>query len=222
MSEHLEPVDLPFRLSLEAPKRPIQHVYFPEDGLVSVVAMGARDQTIEVGIIGRDGMTGSAVLLGTDRTPYSCHMQIAGYGTRVAVDPLRLALERSLSLRTALLLFVQAFSIQAGLTALANGRAKLESRLARWLLMAHDRLDTDRIALTHEFLAVMLGVRRPSVTVALQKLEASRFIETQRHAITIRDRAGLEAMADGIYSVAETEQTRLTGWHPLHRRSYVD
>jgi CRP-like cAMP-binding protein len=214
---HLEHVELPFRYPLEAPHRPIEYVYFPEAGLVSVVAQGGRDHDIEVGVIGFDGMTGTSVLLGADRTPNSLYMQIAGRGKRIAVDRLIQAVAASPSLNKALLLFVQAFMVQASQTALANGRGKLETRLARWLLMAHDRLNSNDLALTHEYLSVMLGVRRPGVTVALQKLEGSGFIGTGRGVITVKNRAGLEAIAEGIYGTAEGEQERLTGWRRLHR-----
>jgi CRP-like cAMP-binding protein len=212
---HVEPVELTFRLQLETPNRPITHVYFPADGIVSVVASGAHEQ-IEVGIVGRDGMTGHAILLGSDRSPIAMYMQIPGHGSRVSATAMREALERSATLRLSLQTFLQSFMVQASHTALANGRAKLEARLARWLLMAHDRLDADKLSLTHEFLSVMLGVRRPGVTVALQKHEAASLIETQRNGVTVRNRAGLQALAEAIYGVPEVEQFRLTGWRSLH------
>ncbi len=215
VAPYLETVDLPARFPLEAAHRPISHVYFPEEGLVSVVALGSREQ-IDVGIIGRDGMSGHAVLLGTDRSPNVMYMQLGGHGTRITADHLRAALRQSETLRAPLLAFLESFHVQTSHTALANGRAKLETRLARWLLMAHDRQDSDRLSLTHEFLAIMLGVRRPGVTVAVRKLEAAGMLEAQRNAITIRNRKGLEMLADGVYGVPETEQLRLTGWKPPH------
>jgi CRP-like cAMP-binding protein len=217
LSGHLEAIDLPFRFTLEAANRPIPYVYFPENGLVSVVATGARDQSIEVGVIGRDGVTGHCLLLGADRTPNTMYMQVAGKGLRIGAQPLLEAIKKSNTLNMALQGFLQCFTIQASHTALANGRAKLEVRLARWLVMAHDRLDGDRLALTHEFLAVMLGVHRPGVTISLQKLETKGLIETHRNAVVIKDRAGLEKLADGVYGVPEAEQERLTGWRSPHR-----
>lgn len=216
LRDRLEPVDLPFRFKVEIPDRPISHAYFPADGIVSVVAAGARDQTIEVGIIGREGMTGIAVLLGTTRSPNLMNVQIAGHGFRIATDDLLAALAESRSLHNALLAYVQAFLIQASQTALANGRAKLETRLARWLLMAHDRVSGNELALTHEFLSLMLGVHRPGVTIALQQFEARGILEAHRGALIIKDRALLRAFADGIYGVSEAELERLTGWRPLH------
>jgi len=214
---HLEDVELPFRFNLEVPRRRIEHVYFPIDGLVSVVTSCAGPLEIEVGLIGFDGMSGSAVLLGTDRSPNSLHMQIAGRGKRIATEHLLEAVKASAELRGIMLRYVQSFVIQASQTALANGRGKLETRLARWLLMAHDRLSGRSLALTHEFLSIMLGVRRPGVTVALQRLEALGLVVTGRSVITIQNRGGLEEIAAGIYGVAEAEHERLTGWQRLNR-----
>jgi hypothetical protein len=113
---------------------------------------------------------------------------------------------------------VHAFAAQASHTALANGRATLDARLARWLLMAHDRTEGDRLPLTHELLSIMLGVQRPGVTLALQKMELDGNIETQRSVIAIKDRLGLKKAAKGFYGVPEAEQERLTGWRSLHHR----
>jgi CRP-like cAMP-binding protein len=216
LGSHLEAVELPFRFNLEVARRPIEYVYFPEDGVVSVVTHGGGTDEIEVGLIGFDGMSGSAVLLGARKSTNSLHVQVAGRGKRISAEYLREAAEKSPTMRRTMLRYVQAFIMQASQTALANGRGKLETRLARWLLMAHDRLDNDTIPLTHEFLSVMLGVRRPGVTVALQKLEGLDYIVTGRSVIKIRNRNGLEKVANGIYGIAEAEQERLTGWRRLH------
>jgi CRP-like cAMP-binding protein len=117
------------------------------------------------------------------------------------------------SLRVSLLRFVQAFIVQTAHTAAANARAKVEERLARWLLMAHDRVDGDVLPLTHEFLSLMLGVRRPGGTVAFHLLEQKGLVSTKRALIAIDDRAGLEQLAHGFYGVPEAEHLRLTGWH---------
>jgi CRP-like cAMP-binding protein len=149
----------------------VDHVYFPESGMASVVANG--QQAIEIGIIGREGMTGPSVVMGnTDRVPHETYMQIAGHGQRIRADRLREAITTSSSLHQTLLAYVFSFMTQTTQTALANGRSKIEERLARWLLMARDRMDSDELPLTHEFLAIMLGVRRSGVTVALQELSA--------------------------------------------------
>jgi CRP-like cAMP-binding protein len=171
LEPHLQPVDLPLRKMLAVKNKRVDHVYFPESGMASVVANG--QQAIEIGIIGREGMTGPSVVMGnTDRVPHETYMQIAGHGQRIRADRLREAITTSSSLHQTLLAYVFSFMTQTTQTALANGRSKIEERLARWLLMARDRMDSDELPLTHEFLAIMLGVRRSGVTVALQELSA--------------------------------------------------
>lgn len=196
---HLEPVSLPVRKVLEPANEPLTHVYFPSSAITSVVA-GAGEERIEVGLIGRDGMTGTCVILGADTTPHECFVQIPGDGYRIAVPELRSALDAVPDLRKPFLLFARAFMLQTAETALANGRCTIEERLARWLLMSHDRLDGDDIPLTHEFLSLMLGVRRPGVTLALHSLEAANLIRNTRGCITIRNRAKLEEIAGRAYS----------------------
>jgi len=215
---NLEPVELAFKQSLEKPNEQIKFAYFPDDGIVSVVAVAREGLEVEVGIIGCDGMTAQAVVMGTDRSANSTFVQVAGRAQRVDAQVLRDALRRSETLFRTLLAGVQSFIMQASHTALANGRSTISERLARWLLMAHDRLDGDGLPLTHEFLAVMLGVRRAGVTMAIQQLEAAALVKTERRLIVVTDRKGLETLARGIYGVAEAEQTRLTGWKSLKKR----
>lgn len=219
LAAHLESIDLPFRYSMETPHKPISHVYFPLGGIVSVVATGPREHSIEVGIIGRDGMTGHAILMGTDQAANATFVQIAGQGLRIRTDHFRAAVRKSPSLQRWLLTFVQAFSAQASHTALANGRGTLEERLARWLLMAHDRIENHRLRLTHELLSIMLGVQRPTVSLALQRMEASGAVKTQRGIVIVKNRAVLKKTAKGFYGVPEIEQERLTAWRSLHERA---
>src|SRR4030095_8714056 len=211
LTPHLKPVDLPLRKRLETPRRSIEHIYFPDSGFVSVVADGAPDQHVEVGMIGREGMTGLAVVLGTDRTPNETYVQNAGAGQRISVGSLRDAVGNSSTLQPLLLLYAHTFLVQVAQTAKANARSSLDERLARWLLMAHDRLDTDDLNITHEFLSVMLGVRRSGVTVALNLLENSALISINRGVVTIVDRKGLKAAANGDYGISEAEVDRVFG-----------
>jgi CRP-like cAMP-binding protein len=204
-------VDLPLRKQLEAPGKRINSVYFIDSGFASVVADGSARNKIEVGMIGREGMTGVAVVLGSDRSPHETYIQNAGEGSRIGAAKLRTAITRSRSLQACLLLYAHAFLIQATYTAIANGRSKLEDRLARWLLMAHDRLDLDELSITHEILSIMLGVRRPGVTVALNLLERDGLIKSHRGVITIVDRKGLRRASNGAYGVPEAEFNRLFG-----------
>jgi CRP-like cAMP-binding protein len=209
LAPHLEATDLPFRECLEIRSKPIDHVYFIESGLASVVANAGSDQGMEVGLIGREGMTGLAVVMATDRTPHETFMQLEGGGRRIRAEDLRQAMARSATLHRSFLRYGHAFTLQIARTAIANGRSKIEERLARWLLMAHDRIDGDDLALTHEFLAQMLGVRRPGVTIALHELETHGLIRTSRGFISIVDRKGLEASSNGAYKPPEAESPQL-------------
>jgi CRP-like cAMP-binding protein len=211
LEPHFAMSDLALRRQLEVSRRPIEHVYFPESGIVSVVANGDNKQSIEVGLIGRDGMTGLAIVMGTDRSPHQTYVQVAGRASRIRADNLREAIGKSATLHRRLLQYAHAFLMQTGYTALANGRSKIEERLARWLLMAHDRIDGDTLTLTHEFLSVMLGVRRPGVTHALNLLENAGLIDAHRGVITIIDREGLEESSNGAYGAPEAELRRLFG-----------
>ncbi len=204
----LDPVHLPLRRYLERPNKRIDFVYFPDSGFASVVAGGSAGG-VEVGIIGREGTTGLAVILGADRSPHETYMQYGGTGHRISASALKGVMAQSTSLRELLLRTAYIFSIQTAQTALANGRFKLEERLSRWLLMARDRLDSDEISITQEFLALMLGVRRPGVNVAVRALEDQALIKSKRGNIVILDREGLEISAAGSYGTAEAEQRRL-------------
>lgn len=206
----LEPVELPLATVIEAPSEPIAHVYFPEAGIGSVVVAGPGGaQGAEVRLFGRDGMSGLAVVLGQDRTPHETRIQLAGHGHRIPADALREAMAADPRLRTLLLHYVLAAMAQGASTILANARFGIEERLARWLLMCHDRMDGDLLELTHEFLAVMLAVRRAGVTVSVHLLEGRGLIRATRGRIRILDRAGLEAVSKGIYGAAEAEDARL-------------
>lgn len=205
----LAAVDLPLRTQLERPNRRIDSVYFIERGIASVVANGSSKGTIEVGLIGREGVTGLAVIMAADQSPYDTYMQTAGSGLRLASDALRSAMKKSATLSQALLRYGHAYVVQIAQTALVNGRSKMEDRVARRLLMAQDRMGANEIPLTHEFLAAMLGVRRPGVTIALNLLENSGLIQTRRGIITILDRKGLVQSANGAYGASEAEFRRL-------------
>src|ERR1700704_4715034 len=159
LEPHLTPVDLPLRKQLATRNKRIGQVYFVDTGFASVVANGT-DRPIEVGLIGREGMTGLGVVMGDDRSAHETFIQAAGSGQRISAANLRRADEKSATLHRALMRYAHSFLIQVTHTALANGRSKIEERLARWLLMAEDRLDGNELPLTHEFLGMMLGTQR--------------------------------------------------------------
>ena len=198
----LEPVDLTLRQVLETPNKAVTHSYFISYGLASIIAKNSHKR-LEVGLIGCEGFTGLPIVMGNDRSPNETFMQVEGNGMRISANKLREAISRSPSLQRALLRFAHEFMNQTANTALSNGTATLEERLARWLLMANDRLRGDEIPLTHEFLSLMLGVRRSGVTVALNYLENRGLISLARKQIVITDRAGLKAAANGTYHQPE-------------------
>jgi CRP-like cAMP-binding protein len=208
---HLKPIAMAVFKDMEQPNRRIDSVYFMEAGIASVVAIQPDQTKVEVGLIGREGMSGIAVVLGGDQSPNSTYIQVAGEGQRMPAKELRKAMEASETLRSLLLKFVQVFMVQTAHTAIANARSHIDQRLARWILMAHDRTRNDTLPLTHEFLALMLGVRRAGVTETLQTLKRQKLIDTGRNQIVVLDRKGIERMARSSYGVPEKEYRRLIG-----------
>lgn len=219
LADHLEFVDLPRPLALSVPLEPSEYSYFPESGIGSIVARSPEGQSAEIGIFGRDGVTPVSVLLKSDSDPFATFMQIGGNGYRIRNTVLMSAMDRSEAVKTIFIRYAQAHAVQTAYTALSNAVHQIDERLARWILMCHDRTDGDTISLTHEFLSVMLAVRRPTVTTALHMLEGNRFIYSERGLITVRDRLGLEQFAKDAYGVPEQEYARLLG--PL-RKSWPD
>jgi CRP-like cAMP-binding protein len=211
LQPHLEPVTLELRRVLETPNKRVADVYFIEAGIASVVAVQAKETKVEVGLIGREGMTGLPIVLGNHRSPQSTYIQVAGRGHCIGAADLRKALDASPSLHASLLKYVQTFMVQTSHTAIANARAKIDARLARWILMADDRIDGHTLPLTHEFLSLMLGVRRAGVTVALHALEGQGLIRASRGEIVVRNRKGIERRAGESYGVPEAEFRRLIG-----------
>ena len=162
-------------------------------------------------MIGREGMTGLPIVFGNHRSPHATYIQPPGTGKCIPATELRKATQASLSLRDSLLKFVQAFGVQTTHTAVSNAQSRLDVRLARWLLMAHDRIGDDTLPLTHEFLSLMLGVRRPGVTEALHALRKQELISYARGQITVEDRKGMERKAGTAYGTPEAEYRRLIG-----------
>jgi CRP-like cAMP-binding protein len=211
LGPHLESVILGLRKNLERPNRRIDSVYFPEGDFASVVAVQGNGKQVEVGLIGREGMTGLPIVLGNHRSPHATYIQSPGMGKCIPATELRKATQTSVSLRDSLLKFVQAFGVQTTHTAICNAQSRLDVRLARWLLMAHDRIGDDTLTLTHEFLSLMLGVRRPGVTEALHALRERGLIAYGRGQIVMKDRKEMERAAGGAYGTPEAEYRRLIG-----------
>jgi len=203
--------ELPRGCELVAPQRPIEQAWFLESGLSSIIAMSGREQGVEVGLAGRDGLVGLPLLLDADRTPHRIFMQVEGVGYRIEANDLTVVLDKHQGIRKTLLRYVQAYATQTTYTAMSNAVDTVEARMARWLLMTHDRQDSDEISLTHEFLALMLGIQRPTVTLSLHSLEGMGLIKATRGLVKVRNRAGLEAFAGNAYGVPEAEYERLIG-----------
>jgi CRP-like cAMP-binding protein len=211
LQPHLEPVPLPKGAVVIEAHKPFDDAYFPESGLASVIFNTREGRRLEVGLFGREGMVSTALVLGADRTPHETQAQVEGTWLRIEAEALRQAIRRSSALRDLLMGYVQAFLLLLSQTALSNGTRTIEERLARWLLLAHDRLDGDDLPLTHEFLSIMLGAHRPAVTNAIHILEGDRMIQAKRGVITVLDRGRLQDAAGDTYGIAEAEYERLIG-----------
>ncbi len=207
---NLERVTTPIRLALESPNTPIKFAYFMESGFASVVA-SVSQKSVEVGLIGREGMTALAVVFGNHRSPHSTYVQAAGQAQRIDVGRLRKSMDASDSMQKLFLKFARVFMLQTAHTAIANAYGTIEQRLARWILMAHDRIQSSQLPLTHEFVALMLAVRRAGVTDALHMLEGRGLIKTSRGRVAVLNRAGIVRLAGDLYGTPEAEYRRLIG-----------
>ncbi len=198
----LTPVHLVNGQGLHEPGERIEQVFFVEHGFASVVAQVAEAAgSVEVGLMGRETMTGLVSMFSPDATSFSRVMvQMPGAAQRMSAQALRESVATMPVLNALLLRALEAFMAQVSQTAACNSRHTLSERLARWLLMAHDRADGDELALTQEFLSMMLTVRRPGVTVAIGILQAAGLVGHRRGRVVIRDRAGLEAAACDCYA----------------------
>ena len=204
---HLRPRDIPLKQIVIAADAPVSTIVFPESGLVSITA-----DDVEIGMIGREGAVGATlVLLGSGQGPHVHLVQVAGTGHEIDVPKFEAALARSPGMRQVFLQFIHVLMVQMGETATVNGRHSTVVRLARWLLMCDDRIQADDVPITHEFLAVMLGVHRPGVTLAIQALEERHLIRGRRALVQLLDRPGLERFAAASYGMSEAEYARLFG-----------
>ncbi len=211
VSPHLRRADLPLRTTLHGPGEPIATVYFPETGYVSLLAALEDGDSAEVGMVGYEGVVGVPLILGDNRSAIEAMVQDAGTALIIEASAFRRALDESSTLLASMLRYAMAFNVQVAMTAACNGRHLVEQRLARWLLMAHDRSENDEFAMTHEFLSTMLGVRRAGVTVAAGKLQKAGYIRYGQGRIKIADRPGLEAAACECHRIARSEFERLLG-----------
>ncbi|WP_293880029.1 Crp/Fnr family transcriptional regulator [Sphingomonas sp.] len=210
-SAELVPIVFEKRDLLIPAGKTIQRTYFLETGIASVVATTPDGTQTEVGIIGREGMIDVATVMGSETAPLEIFVQGPGHGHSLPCTAFQEALAKSDTLRAVMLTFAQAFMVQVSHTALAAASLSIKARLARWLLMCADRTDGVQIPMTHEFLSLMLSVRRPGVTEAVQAVEATGAIRAHRGMIEIRDRSILKQIAGEGYGAPEAYAAKLSG-----------
>jgi CRP-like cAMP-binding protein len=210
LSSRLEGVALPLGMVIYEADAPLTHVYFPLSGVVSMVS-SMRDGTVEVGTIGREGMTGIPIVLHCDTMPTRAFVQVAGDAMRISTAELRRAIGEMPALARVLSRYALALFNQAAQSAACNRLHSLEERCARWLLMTHDRVGGDVLPLKQTFLAEMLGVHRPAVTIAAGTLQRAGMISYTRGKVRIVDRAALERAACECYRITRRNLEQLLG-----------
>ena len=208
---YLEKVSLPLRDILYEANGPIPHVFFPLNGVVSLVIIMDGGFSLEVGIIGNEGMVGTPVFLGSQSSPTRAISQVPGDALRMETKVFREEMRRHGALYGLVQRYTQAMINQISQSTVCNHRHSVEKRMCRWLLMSHDRVGTDEFPLTHEFLAQMLGVRRPTVTAAAGILQNAGLISYHRGRVTVLDRKGMESSSCECYGVVAAELDRLLG-----------
>ncbi len=211
-------VSLATREVLERPNEPIEYVYFFETALGSTVARHSDNATdaIEVGICGVEGVSGVSLINQAESSPFSSFVQIPGFAFRMSAGDLKSLCDAEPEMNRTLLRFAHCQAVQVGYTAFANGRRSVLERMSRWILMCHDRVASDSLELTHEFLSLMLGVRRAGITTDMHVLEGEHAVTNKRGRIIVRERARLEEFAGDCYGDPEAEYERLIGI-PLRR-----
>lgn len=207
----LEPVKLEIKQTLHEPDRSITHVYFPTNGVVSLVNEPSPGEIVEVATIGREGIVGLPVLFDTDTTPNRAFVQVPGEALRVQATKFAHFVSEHEDFRAVLMRYTMALLNQIAQNASCNRLHEVQERCARWLLQTHDRVDGDVFPLTHEFLAQMLGVHRPTVSIAAGILQKAGLIQYVHGVITVIDRAGLEAASCICYRFISREYDRLLG-----------
>jgi CRP-like cAMP-binding protein len=210
ISPDLEPVDLPVKKVLHEPNSTIRFVYFVTKGIISMVGEPDAGEIVEFATVGPEGMLGVPILLDATSMPSTAVVQVPGAALRMRVSNFRRALDRSPALRRLLLRYTMALLNQIAQVTVCNRLHEVQERCARWLLLSNDRTETDTFPLTHEFLAQMLGVHRPTVSIAAGMLQKAGLIEYRRGVITILDRRGLEAASCNCYQLIAKEYERLT------------
>jgi CRP-like cAMP-binding protein len=209
LEPHIERIALEVGDQLIVPDEPIRSVWFPETALASLVIVLEDGTTVESGAVGREGMVGIPILLGTDRTPMQTVTQVGGDALRIPSDVMKALYERNGPMQYRLNRYVNTMFIAASQSAACNRRHQVEGRLARWLLMSSDGIGSDEVGITQEYLAAMLGVRRAGVTEAALALQERGMIRYRRGAVTIVNRRELEDIACECYAIVKEEYEKM-------------
>jgi CRP-like cAMP-binding protein len=200
---HLEFLSMPHHLSLYEPGQPLEFVYFPNSGMVSLVIATQDGKTVEVGEVGREGFAGTQAAVGINTNQVREIVQIGGDGFKMRIGALQSVLKLTPGLQRILTRYAVVQGMQFAQTAACNRLHNIEQRLARWLLITQDRVDSPTLAITHDFLATMLGTDRPTVSLAAGVLQNKRIIEYTRGAVRILSRTKLEACTCECYGVIQ-------------------
>jgi CRP-like cAMP-binding protein len=200
---HLEPVELPQYKILHEPGAKIDFAYFVNEGMISLVALNHDGRSVEVGIVGKEGMVGMSLMMGLRRGIFRSIMQMSGTGLRIRAKVFQDILHGAPHLRAELCRFALVHGMQVAQLAACNRLHEIDQRLARWLLMCQDRVDSQLLPLTHDFLAQMLGTGRPSVSLAAAVLEDAGLIENLRGTVRLLNRKSLEEAACECYGVIQ-------------------
>jgi len=207
---HLEPVSLALGEIVYDSGAQMEHVYFPINSIVSLLYTMEDGTTTEIGVVGNEGVVGIAIFMGGESTPNQGLVQSGGRAVRMKVKAMRDEFKRGGAFQLLLLRYTQALVTQISQTAVCNRRHPVEQQLCRWLLLSHDRVDSDVLVMTHEMIANMLGTRREGVTVAAGHLQDAGLIDYHRGRIQILNRSGLEDAVCECYQVVRDEFARLS------------
>jgi CRP-like cAMP-binding protein len=201
LAPHLTETPLTYKRILSTTGRPITHVCFPDSGVCSVMSVMRSGAVAEVGTVGNEGVTGLALFFGDDSEPSESLIQVPGSGRLLAADVFQRELARHAIFHRLIAHYAHALTVQIMQSAACNALHSIEQRACKWLLMTHDRVFTDQFQLTHEFLAMMLGASRPTVTMVAQQLQHSGLIAYRRGQVTVLDRQGLETGSCECYGI---------------------
>lgn len=211
INSNLQPVSLTLGEVLHESGEKMDYVYFPTTAIISLLYLMENGTTSEVGLVGNDGILGISLFMGGKTTTSRAVVQSSGNAVRMKVSELKGEFERNGRFHDLLLLYTQAFMTQISQTAVCNRLHSVEEQLCRWLLMSHDRLNSDKLIMTHDLISNMLGVRREGITLAAQKLVAKKLIANDRGTMWILDRHGLESTVCECYKAVNDEYNRLLG-----------